>query len=379
MRTSSTFAFSFLLAFTSLQAQVTPSPAPQLYPLVNPDHSVTFRFLAPDVPKVSLSLENHPAMPMQKDDAGLWSLTTSPILPEWYSYHFVVNGQSLLDPRNPHLVEGELAAGNTVLVPDATPQPWEPTSVPHGVVHHHTFTTNVAVGLPGNRSDFYVYTPPSYDPRSNTKYPVLYLLHGWSDTAGGWTNIGHANDILDNLIASGKAKPMIVVMPLGYGDWSFLRDGFTVWNDPAKITNNVRLFSQELLTEILPQAEKLYNISAKREDRAITGLSMGGLEGLTIGLAHTDLFAWVGGFSAAVHQEQPATYATLDPKKANLKYLYISVGMNDNLLEPDRKFAATLRDRGFNVTTVETPGNGHVWQQWRADLITFTSTIFQGK
>jgi enterochelin esterase family protein len=106
---------------------------------------------------------------------------------------------------------------------------------------------------------------------------------------------------------------------------------------------------------------------------------MGGLESLTVGLNHTDLFAWVGGFSAAVQEEQPSAYAALDPKKANLKLLYISVGLNEQLLAADRRFAATLRSRGFHVTTVETPGNGHVWQQWRGDLVTFATTIFQGK
>ena len=392
MRLYRLLASTLLLSASAAIAQTQPPAAipsflPPLAtpePLVNPDHTVTFRLTAPNAQKVMLSLENHPAAAMQPADSttgskpGVWTITTSVLPPEWYSYHFLVDAQNELDPLNPKIVESYTAAGNTVLIPDAsTPQPWEKSAVAHGVVHHHAYTSAVVRGLPAGQSEFCVYTPPGYDARAATKYPVLYLLHGWSDTAAGWTNIGHADMILDNLIAQGKARPMIVVMPLGYGDLSFLRSGFGVWNEPVAIDNNTNLFSQTLLTEILPQAEKLYNISSRREDRAIAGLSMGGLEALTIGLNHADVFAWVGGFSAAVHQVQPAALAALDPKRANLKYLYISVGSDDGLLDPDRKYAATLRSQGFDVTTVETPGNGHVWQQWRPDLVTFATHIFQ--
>jgi enterochelin esterase family protein len=241
----------------------------------------------------------------------------------------------------------------------------------------HQFTTKVVKGLPDDQSIYYVYTPPNYDPKASTKYPVLYLLHGWSDTAGGWTNVGHADNILDNLIAQGKAKPMIVVMPLGYGDMSFLHNGFGVWRDPAAIDHNLALFSQALLTEVVPQAEKLYNVSPKREDHAIAGLSMGGLEALSIGLANPQKFAWVGGFSAAVHAVKPETVAAFNPKAGNLKLVYISVGLKDDLLAPDRAYAAALRAAGQPVTTMEREHLGHVWQEWRPDLALFASSIFK--
>ena len=346
-------------------------------PVVNPDHTVSFHYAAPAAKKVELALENtKEPIPMIRDDSGVWTVTTAALPPEFYSYHFRVDGRNELDPLNRDVIEGYLAASNIVLVPNAA-EPWQRAAVPHGVVHHHTYTSGVVVGLPGNQSDFYVYTPPGYDARGATKYPVLYLLHGWSDTAAGWTGIGHSNDILDNLIAAGKAKPMIVVMPLGYGDVSFVTHGFSIWNQAAPIENNTTLFTQALLTEVMPQVEKLYSTSTRREDRAITGLSMGGLEALTIGLTHADKFAWVGGFSAAVHMVKPDAFVTVTPKSANFKLLYISVGMDDGLLEPDRRLAATLRAQGFNVVTSETPGNAHVWQEWRPDLATFASKIFQ--
>ena len=381
----------FLLLLVATAAAQQPPQLPVTpEPTISADHTVSFRLTAPVATTVSLALENSGTpVPMQKGEKGVWTVTTPPLPSEFYSYHFVVDGRNQLDTLNPKLAESYTAAGNTFLVPGPDvaptaasmakdgPAPWEHTAVAHGVVHHHDFSSKVVVGLPGNQSTFYVYTPPGYDARSNTKYPVLYLLHGWSDTAAGWTNIGHANDILDNLIAQGKAKPMIVVMPLGYGDMSFLRNGFGVWQDPAVIDHNTALFTQALMTEVRPMVEKLYNVSARREDRAITGLSMGGLEALTIGLTHPDDFAWVGGFSAAVHQVQPTTFAALDPKTARLKLVYIGCGTADGLIEPNRRLAATLRAQGQPVTTSEMPGIAHVWLEWRPDLATFASKIFQ--
>ena len=264
MRLNRLLASALILALPAL-AQTRPADVPAFpapvttpEPLVNANHTLTFRLTAPNAQKVMLSLENHAPVAMQPSDSkpGVWTVTSAALAPEWYSYHFLVDGQNELDPLNPRIVESYLAAGNTVLVPGAVAQPWEKSAVSHGVVHHHAYTSSVVRGLPLGQSEFYVYTPPSYDPRAATKYPVLYLLHGWSDTAAGWTNIGHADMILDNLIAQGKAKPMIVVMPLGYGDMSFLHKGFGVWNDPAAIDNNTALFSQSLLTESSPAGRK---------------------------------------------------------------------------------------------------------------------------
>jgi enterochelin esterase family protein len=170
---------------------------------------------------------------------------------------------------------------------------------------------------------------------------------------------------------------MIVVMPLGYGDMSFVHNGFSIWNKADAVTHNTTLFTQALLTEVLPQIEKLYNVSTRREDRAITGLSMGGLEALTIGLTHADQFAWVGGFSAAVHLVNPQAFAAVDPKKANLKLLFISCGTDDGLLDADRTLAGTLQTQGFKVAITERPGFGHVWQEWRPDLANFASQLFK--
>ena len=257
-----------------------------------------------------------------------------------------------------------------------SPQPWEVAAVPHGEVHQHFFTTRVVKGLPRDQNQFFVYTPPGYDPAGTAKYPVLYLLHGWSGTAADWTSMGPANVILDNLIAAGKTKPMIVVMPTGYGDMSFVYKGWGEWNDAAEIDHNTALFQQSLLTEVMPAAERMYRVSPGRENRAIAGLSMGGLEALLVGLNHTGLFAYVGGFSSAVHMVGPSNLTGLDPKKADLKLLWIACGTEDGLITANQKLRATLKAEGLPVTEVETPGM-HTFLVWRDNLVHFTPLLFQ--
>ena len=365
---------TLLLAGSTICAQTGQSPLAE--PQIHADRTVTFRYAAAaTAEKVTVVLEGSGPMPMQHGPGGLWTLTTPALAPEYYSYHFNVDGATQLDARNPMVKSGYLAAGSGFLVPGTPAQPWEQTAVPHGAVHHHTFTSHIVQGLPDNQDDFYVYTPPGYDPRGKTKYPVLYLLHGWSDTANGWVSIGHANDIFDNLIAAGRAKPMIVVMPLGYGDISFVESGFSVWNDPAKIEHNRSLFEQSLFKEIIPQVESMYVVATDSRNRAIAGLSMGGLESVTIGLANPDKFAWIGGFSSAVHAVDPATLPHV-AAASEPKLLWIACGTSDDLLKPNRALIAGLTAAGLKVTPIETPG-AHTWLVWRDNLAHFAPLLFQ--
>ncbi len=364
---------SLAVAFISLGVSAQQATQPQ----INPDHTATFVFGAPGASKVSLALEGVKApLPMHKNATGLWTITTPVLPPEHYSYHYEVDGRTALDPQNTTVKASYTGVSNGFLMPGDVAQPWEVNAIPHGVLHHHTYSTKVVLGLDRNQSDYVVYTPPGYDSRAKTMYPVLYLLHGWSDTAGGWSAIGHANDILDALIDQGKAKPMIVVMPLGYGDMSFVRSGFTVWDDPAVIRRNTTLFSQALLTEVIPAVEQEYSVSARREDRAIAGLSMGGLESLTVGLNHPDQFAYVGGFSSAVFSEESTTALnSIDVKKADFKLLWIACGTEDNLITGNRRLTAALKAKGVPVTIVETPGM-HTWLVWRDNLVHFAPLLF---
>jgi enterochelin esterase family protein len=213
-------------------AQTYRLPTPLISPEVHPNGSVTFRFRAPNAQQVELALEGAEPAPMRKDKDkdgdGLWSITMPTLAPDYYGYSFVADGVRLIDPSNPLLQPNILDTGNMVHVPGPSSLPWEVNDVPHGEIHHHFYASAVAADF----RDYYVYTPPDYERSGRRKYPILYLLHGFSDDASAWTAVGHMNVILDNLISQGKAKPMIVVMPLGYGTMEFVRMAWDAWSQP---------------------------------------------------------------------------------------------------------------------------------------------------
>ncbi|HEY3593613.1 MAG TPA: alpha/beta hydrolase-fold protein, partial [Polyangiaceae bacterium] len=254
--------------------------------------------------------------------------------------------------------------------------PWEIGTGPRGEVHHHFYRSDTV----HDDRDYYVYTPPGYDPREKTTYPVLYLLHGFSDDASGWTSVGHANVIFDNLIAEGKAKPMIVVMPLGYGAPEILARGFSgAFRDPVLRQRNFDLFQVALLTEVVPRVEKTYRIAKERELQAIAGLSMGGAEALLTGLNHLDRFAWIGAFSTG--GLGPETFETKFPalnakSAAKLRLLWTACGADDGLIEQHKKLVDWFASKNVPHTSLETPG-AHTWMLWRRHLATFAPLLFR--
>jgi enterochelin esterase-like enzyme len=367
-------AIAMILA-SLLSAQVLPN-FPSTH--INADRSITFRYRDPGAKAVLCSIENvAKPLAMSKNAEGIWTVTSGPLPPGIYRYHFEINGISFLDPANPVISNSLMRPANMVTVSGDGPQLWDATNVPHGTVHHHTYDTSIVQGLPGNQSDYYVYTPPGYNP-AGKPYPILYLLHGWTDSAYGWLYNGRANLILDNLLAQGKIKPMIVVMPLGYGDMAFIHSPIDVWHDPTSIDHNTELYTKAFLNEVMPRVDSGYHVSKDRNDHAIAGLSMGGLEAVTIGLAHTDYFANVIGLSAAVQQlDFQKQFAGLDSKRANLRVLWIACGTEDGLISPNRKLVAFLKEKNMPVTPIEIPGL-HTWLVWRENLIHFAPLLFQG-
>jgi enterochelin esterase family protein len=314
---------------------------------------------------------------MTKDDAGVWSVTTPVLAPEVYNYSFAVDGNRVPDPKNYEVHAAFGGLESLITVPGATPMSWELTSVPHGELTLHRFTTHVARNLPADQSSYIVYTPAGFDPKKKGGYPVLYLLHGYYDDQNAWTVVGRAHLVLDNMIASGKCVPMIVVMPLGYGNFTFLTGGFAQWETPANVTENTSLFEQSLETEVMPAVEREYPIAKDRTAHAISGLSMGGLETLVIGLHHPEQFAYVAGMSSATQTEAFAQhFPDIDAKKANFKLLWAGVGVDDRLLQPNRNFVTWAKSKGFTVTSVETPG-GHQWPVWREDLVALLPQLFR--
>jgi len=346
-------------------------------PEVGSDARVTFRFRAPYSKEVAASLEGRPQpLPMQKDDQGVWSVTSDPLEPDYYGYSIVVDGVSLIDPSNPLMKPNLLFASSVVHVPGPASLPWETNDVPHGVIHHHFYKSQ----LIGDHRDFYVYTPPGYDERGKKRYPVLYLLHGFSDNANGWTAVGRANVILDHLIAQGKVKPMVVVMPLGYGAPEILSAGFAAFRDANLRQRNFDKFRDALLEEVMPAVEREYLVAKDRNSRAIAGLSMGGAESLLVGLNALDRFAWVGAFSSGgLDEDFEKSFPRLDAKaNSQLRLLWIACGTEDRLIELNRKFRGWLDSKGVRHTGIETPGM-HTWMVWRRNLATFASLLFQEK
>ena len=374
---------SFLLVLTfaaaGAQSQSTPPSQPQApailpEPEVQSDHTVTFRFRDPNAQEVKLDLEGAKPVPMHKDVSGIWSVTAGPLIPDFYGYAFVADGVSLIDPSNPLMKPNLLNTESQVHVPGPPSLPWEVNGIPHGTVHHHFYRSRVV----GDERDFYVYTPAAYDSAAPQTYPVLYLLHGFSDDASGWTAVGRANVILDNLIAQGKAKPMMVVMPLGYGAPEIVSHGFDAFSDAELRDRNFHRFVQALLTEIIPQVEATYRVTKDRNSRAIAGLSMGGSESLLTGLNALDRFAWIGAFSSGgLSQDFNTDFPTLDSKaNQQIRVLWIACGTDDHLIDLNRKFRAWLSSKGVQHTDIETPG-GHTWMVWRRNLADFASLLFR--
>jgi enterochelin esterase-like enzyme len=363
-------------------APVPLAPAPPTSPILQPDGTIVFRLAMPNAAKVELHIEGtKDPFPMTKAPDGAWSVTVPKLAPQYYSYRFNVDGTDVLDPHNVSFKTSFFSTQNIFLVPGAPPMPWEPANVPRGVLHHHYYRSNIV----GINSEYYVYTPPGFDPRDPQKYPVLYLLHGYSDDPSAWTGMGKANVILDNLIARGKAKPMIVVMPLGYGTMEVITRGWSTWNDPEMVRRNYDRFSDALFQEVMPLVKQQYPLSERREDHAVAGLSMGGAESLLVGLNHIDDFAYVGGFSSAPvgHGDFGSAFPAITSQaapgiNARLRLLWIACGTEDGLLDPNQKFIAWLKEKGLQPTAIETPGM-HAWMVWRDNLSNFAPLLFQSK
>ena len=267
-------------------------------PEVGADRTLTLRYLAPNATQVTASgeLDGKPH-PMTKGADGIWTVTVGPLAPDIYTYSFNVDGVVALDPRN---VEHEVwlrrlrRRSAWSKSPATAPQFYDIKPVPHGEVRIRPYVSKTL----GLSRTVWVYTPPNYDKGGN--FPVLYLLHGAGDIESGWTMIGRANNILDNLIAEGKAKPMVVVMPLGHAIQSFWTGPAQVRGAPAtpgqprrRAGRRLSLFAKDLLDDVMPMIESTYKVSKKADDRAIAGLSMGGGQTMNIAFNRPELFRYV--------------------------------------------------------------------------------------
>jgi enterochelin esterase-like enzyme len=357
-------------------------------PEVAPDGRVTFRILAPKAQAVRLLGDippDAPTPPMQPPagraltlgQEGVWELAVGPLAPGSYRYRYDVDGVPVVDPRNPSTSESNDNTWSLVHVPGAEFMDTKP--VPHGAVAAVTYYSTALKRF----RRMHVYTPPGYE-TSTLRYPVFYLLHGAMDCDDSWWTVGRAGFILDNLIAVGKAKPMIVVMPAGHtGPFSFT---------PGAPRPPVDEFSADFKGDVVPTVERTYRVLADRQSRAIAGLSMGGSQTLGISMSDLDRYAYVGVFSSGVFgitgrgsfptppgpsfEEQHARALDDAALKKGLKLVWFATGKDDFLIETSRATVAMLEKHGFEVTWKESAG-AHTWTNWREYLHEFAPLLFR--
>jgi enterochelin esterase-like enzyme len=335
-------------------------------PEIAPDGSVTFRLRAPEAAAVQVTGEfMKGSKALQKDTTGLWMLMVGPLEPEIYHYNFVIDGVKTIDPGNPHVKTGSTPGtiASILEIPAKSPAFYDRQPVPHGDIRTHWYESKSTSAL----RRLTVYTPPGYDAGKN-RYPVLYLLHGANADETAWVRLGRMNLILDNLLAAGKMKPYLVVMPFGYG---------VAPGTPDPAGQNAALFRRDLLEDVIPFIAAKYRVQPDREHRAIVGLSMGGGQALNIGLSNIDTFSYVGGFSAALRPpEFEKTFSTLaaDSKKLNL--LWVGCGTEDTLFAASKSFSGFLSAKGVKHTFRETPG-AHTWMVWRRYLQEVAPLLFR--
>jgi enterochelin esterase family protein len=305
---------------------------------------------------------------MSRAADGMWYATTQPLAPGFHYYSLIVDGSYVSDPSS-HTYYGTGRDASAIEVPEKGADFYEPKNVPHGEVRLRWYLSKVT----GQWRRCFVYTPPDYDTKPRTRYPVLYLQHGMGEDESGWIFQGRANFILDNLIAGGKAKPMILVMDNGY----------------ASAAGKPNAFVDLMVTDVIPMIDRSYRTIADREHRAMAGLSMGGNQTCQVTLRHLDKFAWIGAFSGAGNG---LSTAPIDPKtfiggvfadgaafNAKVKLLWIGMGTE----EPDPfpgaigAFRNMLERAGVKYTYFSSPGTAHEWQTWRRDLNDFAPRLFR--
>jgi len=364
-------------------ARLDPAARPVRSPEISADRHVTFRLRAPDSASVVLSGEfMKGTQPLVKDADGVWSVTVGPLAPEIYAYNFTIDGIKTIDPGNFEVKTGSTASTieSILEVPGDHPLFYDAQPVPHGEIRTDWYDSKSLNSI----RRVTIYTPPGYDSSGKTKYPVLYLFHGANADETAWTRLGHVNLILDNLLAAGKMKPFIVVMPFGYPSPPSVQVAppSVPTTSPSRGFNSVTEdFAKDLLGDVVPYVQTHYRVYTDRDHRAIAGLSMGGIESLEIGLNHLDQFSYVGGFSAAI---SPAGFAkdfaeiAADPKGANrqLHLLWIGCGTDDSLFPTSTSFSKFLDDAQVKHTFYKIPG-ANTWIVWRQFLEEFAPQLFR--
>lgn len=383
---SQTIVYRLLFALTvSLTAPVSmaqmaqrqPTPNDTLQsPKVLDDKRVAIQIYAPKATEVTVGGDFQAGKPVSltKNEQGVWSAMIGPLRPDYYTYTLMVDGVRTMDPKNPVIKQGISSLENVLVVPGSETAFEDNRAVPHGEVREVWYSSKSL----NRMRRMHVYTPPAYE-KGTTKYPVFYLLHGGGDDDSGWNSIGRAGFILDNLIAAGQAKPMIVVMPNG----SMPMPPSTGMPNPEAMNNMRTMFAKELLNDIMPQVEKTYRTLPNPENRAVAGLSMGGFQTLDVVLSRPELFNYVGvfssGFFGATIDEAETKYAKAlnDPAfNKGKKLFWVGIGKDDFVMDANKKTLALLDKHQIKYQYKETSG-GHTWINWRQYLNEYMPLLFR--
>ncbi len=398
-------AILVLLALTPCWAQAPKDCKPSAlnipsapYPCINPDRSVAFRVEAPNAQKVQVRLAGTHDMTRGAD--GLWTVTIPPQVVGFHYYAIIVDGSVVADPATRTFFgSGWDNSGIEIPAPDA--DFYSAKDVPHGEVRQNWYYSKVT----GKWRHANVYTPPDYDSNTRSRYPVLYLLHGWGENEQGWDTQGHVDFIVDNLIAAKKAKPMIIVMDnlnaVKPGADASLYAARTIiakptmadvlpppgapaaGGRPAFPSNWDTTFTEMMITDLIPMVERTYRVSPGRENRAMAGLSMGGMQSFFTVLPNLDKFAYLGGFSGS-----SGAFGGFDPKTSNggvfsdaaafnkkMKVLFLGIGSVEG--PATKNFSDQLTAAGIHNVYFESPGTAHEWLTWRRCMADFAPRLFQ--
>lgn len=387
----STYSLLISLCFSIIYAQENVDFSGQkkiVSPEIHADNTVTFRLEAPNAKVVLLEGDflhqqglTQGKAEMKKNEKGIWTFTTSLLQPELYSYKFIADGLAVNDPNNVHFSRDVATVVNIFIVPGGKAELYKVNDVPHGTVSKRWYESPT---LKMNRR-LTVYTPPGYE-KSKENYPVLYLLHGAGGDEEAWITLGRTAQILDNLIAQGKAKPMLVVMPNGNAGQSAApgesKEGFYTpdFIQPDMFSGN----TEKAFGDVIQFIESEYRVKKEKSSRAIAGLSMGGFHTIIISANYPQTFDYMGVFSAALFQPKEADsemYVNIEKKlktqkENNYQLYWKAIGKTDFLYKEATDFRNLFNSMNFNYTYKESEG-GHTWSNWRDYLSEFAPLLFR--
>ena len=382
----------FCVTFAANAQELSSAPGPVDSPQVNPDGTVTFRFQDKKAVKVQVTGDFLPSQTVGRQEVqgvvdmvegpnGVWEFTTGKLAPEFYGYKFIVDGVTIPDPANLMVCRDGAVLTTKFLIPGGRADLYAIHDVPHGTVSHIWYPSPVA----GFDRRMTVYTPAGYEANTKTRYPVVYILHGIGGDEDSWLTHGRAAQILDNMIASGKVKPMIAVFTNGNisQQAAVHQTGNGYIHQTTMLPKTMEGTFETAFNEVVNFIDKNYRTIAKKQSRAICGLSMGGFHSLYISANNPDLFGYVGLFSAAVgvtDESVSPIYQNLDAKLAKQfagkPFYYIACGDSDFLYQANKEYMAKLDKAGYPYTYLETDG-GHIWRNWRIYLTEYLPLIFK--